>query len=224
MRARWSLLAALALAGCQSSGSLNTGEVLEARFVRPPQSDVLVGSLYYAREAPTTSLTAPISIEPLCFIDYSEFGIKADTRAVADIDLLKATNVSGALSGIQAKLVSVGLSGDVSRYFSLKAVNVRKISLWGTDAEGLMDKLASSGKCQNWRRNIEKYGWAAYQIESIYVGDIVYSRKAGVEGSVDVSAKLDQIEPALRSSLRANSEAGLNGKALVFGIVPLPRN
>jgi hypothetical protein len=224
MRAWRGFWTALLLSGCTTSGNIDTGEVLEARFVRPPQSDVFVGSLYYAREEPTTSLTKPISIEQLCYIDYSAYAIKADTKTVADIDLLRTANVSASLSGIQTKLVALGLSGDLSRYFELKAVNVKKVSLWNDDIESLMDKLAASGKCQNWRKNIKKYGWAAYQIESIYVGDIVYSRKVNREAAADISAKLDIVEPSLKSTLKAESNTGLAGKALVFGVVPLPRS
>ncbi|MFG1478176.1 hypothetical protein V5F53_05845 [Xanthobacter sp. V4C-4] len=106
----------LTLGGCIA----NRGPALGARELVPPQRGIYVGSLYYVQERPSARLEAPTELESLCDVrpDLTVFGVANPVaQPVADINLLFDTRLQGSLSGLSTKLLSVGLSGNVSDYY-----------------------------------------------------------------------------------------------------------
>lgn len=224
---------AVTLAGCSGRAQGVPGasldipsDYLTARQIRPPQSGIQPGSLYYVREQPTDDLSKPAALEPLCEIKLSDSGIaQLPARTVADFDILSNLDASASLSGVETAMIKLGLKGSVSSYFGLKLVNVTKVGITHDDAETAFDKLTVGPNCKKWFKTVSKaLPWAIYQIESVYVGDVDFSRKR--DGSLDasLSAKLDQIQPAIEAAIKKQAHTQLSGKGLAFAFVPFRRN
>ncbi|QIB32742.1 hypothetical protein [Ancylobacter pratisalsi] len=197
---------------------------IEARAIKPPQQNVRIGSLYYAREEPTREFSKPLAIEPLCFTSLDIHGVPLlDPIGVPDIDVTNSFSGSTGLSGIKTLLVSAGLKADLTSYYDLKLANVTKTGITHSDARTVFDSLRRRKDCKGWFSNVDRL-FAVYQVESVYTGDLMLSRKrgAGLEG--DVSIKLSKLQPKLEAKLRDEISDKANGKAVVFAIVPLPRN
>ncbi|MFG1352198.1 hypothetical protein [Xanthobacter autotrophicus] len=211
---------ALATAGCAT----NRGPALGARELVPPQSGIYVGSLYYVAERPTAQLETPTSLESLCDTrpDLTVFGIANPTvQTVADINLLLDTRLQGSLSGLSTKLISLGLSGNVSDYYEYKLTNVTKYTISEVSAETVFEGLLKDPKC---RRGITRHkNEGIYQVKATYVGDLVFQRKQGIGFDASVTAKLGQIEPTVKSTFSRTLNLGFSGKGLVFSFVPILR-
>jgi len=197
---------------------------IEAREIRPPQRDVRVGSLYYARESVTSDFGKPVAIEPLCFTALEKYGVQLqEPNPVADFNLLNSLQGSGALSGIQTSLLKAGLSANLNDYYELTLTNVVKSSITHSDAETVFTALKSTEQCRNWFNNVEPL-FAIYQVESAYAGDLVFSRKQTSGLDANAALTLKALQPKIEAALKSELRAGLSGKAMVFAIVPLPRN
>ncbi|NSY38082.1 hypothetical protein [Leisingera sp. ANG59] len=219
MRFLLSIAAALALAGCDQQDKL-TGE----RELVPPREGIHVGSLYFAREKQTDALSTPVNLESLCFFDLEESGLTLEpNRRVADIDLLKKIEAKGKLDGLKVKFAEAGLSGNISKYYSYKLTNAYRSSISLVDAGELFESQSNGPRCRNWRKNVDQFGWAAYQIKSVTSGDIVLARKTGGAAGAEISAKLELLEPELSASLSKETSSSITGKSLVVSFSPIPR-
>ncbi|MCS0501506.1 hypothetical protein [Ancylobacter mangrovi] len=224
----------LFLAACQGGPTGSTraavvlpGDWIKARPIQPPQSNVQVGSLYYAREEPTEKLDRPLALEPLCFTDLDLHGIAlVDNSNVPSFDVTSAFSGGGHFSGLRTRLLSAGLSGDVTDYYDLKLVNVTKSGITHTDAENLFEALSQRGNCRRWFSNLDKNlkQFAIYQIESVYSGDIALSRKQSQSGQANLSLTLAKLQPQLEAELKRETGDAVTGKTMVFAVVPLVRN
>jgi len=215
------VLVAAGLGGCNTVSGI-TGE----RELRPPRAGIQVGSLYYVREAPTGDLSKPANLERLCTVNLAKYGIAAqDGQAVADIDLLTKYDVSGSLDGIKYDFVSLGFTGSISDYFEYKLTNVKRVDISYDEAQRIFNDRGFHQDCRSWRGNIAGQNWGIYQIQSVSVGDIVFTRKPlnlGVDANA--SAKLSSFEPKLKLSLKREAQVGFNGKGVVATFGPIPRN
>jgi len=197
---------------------------IKAREIRPPQQVINVGSLYYAREAVTADFSQPVAIEPLCFTSLEKHGVVLQPpNGVADFNLLNSMQASGGLSGIQTTLVKAGLSANLNDYYELKLTNVVKSSITHSDAETVFDALKGTEQCRKWFKNVDPL-FAIYQVESAYSGDIVFARKQTSGLDANATLTLKALQPKIEIALKNELGAGLSGKAMVFAIVPLPRN
>ena len=197
---------------------------IKAREIRPPQQNVHVGSLYYAREAVTPDFSQPVAIEPLCFTSLEKHGVELQApNPVADFDLLGSLQASGGLSGIQTSLLKAGLSANLNDYYELKLTNVVKSSITHSDAQTVFTALRDTPKCNGWINNVDPL-FAVYQVESAYSGDLVFSRKQTSGLDANATLTLKALQPKIEAALKNELRAGLSGKAMVFAIVPLPRN
>jgi hypothetical protein len=202
-------------------GYLPNGE----RELRPPRAGIQVGSLYYVREKPTDNVSSPANLQPLCSVNLATYGITlASPQPVADVDLLSNLALSGSLSGVQTRMATLGLNGSVSSYFEYKITNVMRTDIQYLDAEKIFSARATRDDCLNWRGNVGKNNWAIYQIQAISSGDINFGRKTDWALEADVSAKLLQIEPQVKASIKRSSSVQMNGKGLVVSFVPILRN
>lgn len=214
--------------GCVTSGmSAGIGVGIPGeRELRPPRAGIQVGSLYYVREAPTVDLSQPANLERLCNVSLSKYGISPqEGEAVADIDLLTKYEASGGLDGVKTNFFSLGFSGSLSDYFEYKLTNVRRTDISYDEAQRIFNDRAFRRDCTSWRANIAGQKWAIYQIQSISVGDIVFTRKPlNFNLDANASAKLASIEPKLKASIRREAQAGFNGKGVVATFGPILRN
>ena len=211
----------LILAGCGGGGP--SGE-LGGRELRPPRAGIKVGSLYYVKEAPNAESDSPANLIRLCDFNLADFQISPETQPVADIDLLKKFEISGGLEGVKTKAVELGLSGNISRYYTYKLTNVSQSDISYAEAGSVFDKSAFGPNCSKWRNNIAQENWGMYQVQNVKVGDIVFERKNSAGLSASVKAKLQVIEPELKSTLQNNYEAKLSGKQLVVSFEPIDRS
>jgi hypothetical protein len=215
------MLNAVLLAGCDQTVVNATGE----RELRPPRAGVSVGSLYFVREAPTVSLASPANLESLCDVKLATYGVAPSAAdAVADIDLQKNLELSGALSGIQTTLVNAGLSGSFGSYYDYKLTNAKRISISYNDAEKIYNARAFRNDCSTWRGNIGGQNWGIYQILSVTTGDIVFQRKSNLSDDGNLSVKLNSIEPAIKASIKRDAHMNYNGTGLVVTFGPIARN
>lgn len=225
MKSVYFSLTALCLAALVGCGeTVPIADETGGRELKPPREGIRVGSLYYVRENPTNDLTRPANLESLCFFDLplSDVTLEADQR-VADIDLLKKLEASGELGGIETKFASAGLSGGIDRYYSYKLTNARKSSVTLQDASRLFNEQGDGPKCSGWRENVGQFDWAAYQIQSVISGDIIFARKSTSNASGDLSAALEVLEPELVAELSKENSAGVTGTGLVVSFVPISR-
>jgi hypothetical protein len=209
------------LAGCNSiSVSGGTGE----RELRPPRAGIEVGSLYYVRESPTKEISRPANLERLCSVNLAAYGVVPKTgQQVADINLLDKLDAGGSLDGIKNDFVTLGLSGSISDYFEYKLTNVTRTDISFDEAERIYNGRALRQDCTTWRGKIGGNSWGIYQIQSISIGDVSYSRKPGFNAGADVSAKIATFEPKLKSTLKREAEIGFSGKGLVASFGPILR-
>lgn len=226
------LLSSLVLAACQGRGpgpslpssNLVPGRWIEARAVKPPQQNVRVGSLYYARETPTERLDLPVAIEPLCFTALDRHEVQLiDTVGVASFDVTDSFSGGAGLSGIKTTLLSAGLKGDLSTYYDLKLTDVTKSGITRDDAQKIFEALKRWGECRAWFGKVDP-NFAVYQIEAVYTGNLVLVRKQTTGGEADLSVRLNAIEPALTAKLKSEAGDSVTGKSMVFAIVPILRN
>ena len=195
------------------------------RELRPPRGGIEVGSLYYVRERPTNNVNQPANLERLCTINIARYGIvPKPPQPVSDIDLLSKLEVEGALSGLQTEIASAGLTGSLNSYFEYKLTNVTRTDIDYVDAEKIFKERATRDDCLNWRGNIERYNWAIYQVQSISVGDISFSRKREFGLSGNATAKLGVVEPKLKASIKNTTGAQFGGRGLVVTFTPIRRN
>ncbi|MCG5236827.1 hypothetical protein [Xanthobacter oligotrophicus] len=211
----------LALAGCATSRRLEIG----ARELVPPQRGIYVGSLYYAQEPPTTHLEVPTALELLCDAqpDLTIFGVaNPQPEIVADINLLYDTRLQASLSGIQTKLISVGLSGNVSDYYEYKLTKVTKYTISESAAQTVFEGMSQKRAC--YRALQRQAAFGIYQVKATYVGDIVFQRKQAIGADGSVALKLNQVEPAIKATFSQTLNLGFSGQGLVFSFVPIVRN
>lgn len=215
-------LVCIALAGCKPTG---LAPELGAREIRPPQTGIYVGSLYYADEAPTGELGRPVSIESLCqVVDLRPFEVSNPTEGRVDaINIADRLSIDASASGISNALASVGLTGAFTSYFDYKMVNVTKYSIPATDADVVFEGLMSQKRC---RASVASRtgSLAIYQVKAVYVGDIVFERKRGASLSADVELKLKAVQPKIAAALKREYSVGVTGRGVVFSFVPIPRN
>lgn len=220
--------AALLLGGCVSTGMSSefSPGVFGERELRPPRAGIQVGSLYYVRETPTVELSRPANLERLCNVNLSKYGISPlEGQAVADIDLLRKYEATGSLDGVKTTFFSLGFSGSLSDYFEYKLTNVKRTDISYDEAQRIYNDRAFRKDCTSWRGNIAGQRWGIYQIQSVSVGDIIFTRKPLNFGlDANASAKLASIEPQLKASIKREAQAGFNGKGVVASFGPLLRN
>lgn len=218
---------ALAFAGlaCVACTQPQMSEALSGRELRPQKAGINVGSLYFAREAPTNDLSRPVNLERLCEINLAKYDIVSlqDTES-RDIDLTRQLEATGALSGIKNYFVTLGLSGGFSDYFDYKLTNVRDKSITLTEAEKIFNDRAFQSDCKYWRANVSRERWARYQVLSLTTGDIVLQQKNAANLSADVQAKISVAEPALKASLKRDYKLIVTGKGLVVAVSPVIRD
>lgn len=222
------LAAVLLLGGCVSTGMsagispVSWGE----RELRPPRAGIQVGSLYYVRETPTADLSRPANLERLCSVALSKYGISAqEGQSVADIDLLTKYDATGGLDGVKTSFFSLGFSGSLSDYFEYKLTNVKRTDISYDEAQRIFNDRAFRKDCTSWRGNIAGQNWGIYQIQSISVGDIVFTRKPlNFNLDANASAKLASIEPQLKASIKREAQTGFTGKGVVATFGPISRN
>ena len=210
------------LAGC-TTGGVTAVPATFGRPVLPPQESVVVGSLYYVLEEPTDDRSKPADLQPLCLLNLADYEIVTlPPNRVADINVLRVLEAQGSLSGLRTTLASVGLKGGVNRYYELKLTNVSKVGLSRDDAETAFDRLRAGPKCARWFDSVSML--AIYQVESVYVGDLSFGRKASTSFNANVSAKLATVEPTIEAELKSQTQSNLSGSRLVFAFVPIRRN
>ena len=217
------LLCALLLSGCNTVSVVGvTGE----RELRPPRAGIQVGSLYYVREAPTAALTQPANLERLCSVSLAAYGITpSEGQTVADIDLLRKYDATGSLDGIKNDFFSLGLTGSFSDYFEYKLTNVKRTDISYDEAQKIYNNRAFRKDCTSWRGNINGNEWGIYQIQSVSVGDIVFSRKPlNFSFDANASAKISAFEPKIKATLKREAAAGFNGTGVVATFGPIIRN
>ncbi len=216
----------LMLSSCGGSPQVNTpvGSEIGGRELRPPRAGIEVGSLYYVRETPTNSLSRPANLERLCDVNLARYNVTPSSSNVSDIDLLGQLDADGSLNVVKQALVNIGLSGQVSRYYSYKLVNVTQTDISYQDAERIFQDRAFREDCTTWRGNIAGQNWGQYQITAIKVGDIAFSRKSGSSFNADVSAKLSKVEPGIKASIKNETKADFSGKGVVAVFSPILRN
>ncbi|WP_454917590.1 hypothetical protein [Xanthobacter sediminis] len=211
----------LLTAGCAT----NRGPALGARELVPPQRGIYVGSLYYVSERPTSGLETPTYLESLCDLrpDLTAFGVANPIpEQVADINLLYDTRLQGALSGLSMKLLSLGLSGNVSDYYEYKLTNVTKYTISESAAQTVFERLAAERRCN---ASLQRHaGEGIYQVKATYVGDLIFQKKQGAGLDGTAAAKIGQIEPTLKATFAQTLNLGFSGKGLVFSFVPIVRN
>lgn len=191
------------------------------RELRPARSDIKVGALYFAREAPGSQ--GPANLERLCDIDLSKYKVlQAETR-VADIDLSKNLEASGALDGIKNYFFNAKIDANASDAFEYKLTNVVERGITGTEAERIFNQRAYQSDCAGWRENIGGQNWAKMQILSVRMGDLVFQQKANAGGSTEVNAKIAVATPQLKASLKRSYNLAMSGKGLVFSFSPIER-
>lgn len=211
----------LLLGGC----IMDRGPSFGARELVPPQRGIYVGSIYYAAEAPTKRRDIPTALEPLCDTrpDLSAFGVanpKADP--VADINLLFDARLQGELGGVSTKLVSLGLSGNVSDYYEYKLTHVSKYAISEAAAQTVFEGMMRDRRCRAAVDRNRAFG--IYQVQATYVGDIVFRRKQAAASDASVSARLSKIEPTIKSTFSRTLDLGFSGEGLVFSFVPILRS
>lgn len=193
----------------------------------PPAAEVRhrVGSLYYVREAPTASLAKPAYLEALCTTDPTKYGIRvAGPFDTGDIDFSNRLDLSGSLSGLDAKVVSAGLEGKFTDYYEFKLTNAKRLEITGVDADRLFENRGFQRDCVGWRNAIAKQGWAAYQIVSITYGDLSFGPRRTLSLSPEVSAKLASLTPSLETTVATTTQLRTSGKGLVVSFTPIGRN
>jgi hypothetical protein len=206
-------------------GWCGSGLVPGERELRPPRAGIEIGSLYFVRERPTDDVSKPANLERLCTINLARYGVTPKPpQPVADIDLLGKLEVEGALSGLRTELASLGVSGSLNNFFEYKLTNVNRVDIDYVDAEKIFKERATREDCLNWRGNIEANKWGIYQIQSISIGDISFSRKREFGVAGDASAKLGTLEPKLKASIKRTTGAQFGGKGLVVTFSPIKRN
>ncbi|MFO1151277.1 MAG: hypothetical protein U1E62_23125 [Alsobacter sp.] len=195
--------------------------VLPGHVIRPPQGGLAIGGLYYVPEGDFKP-GRPLAIEDLCKPRLLSHGFAAPEAAtVPDIDILSDNSLGGTLDGLQAKLLSVGLSGSISDYFSYKLTNVTKLDIPKVPLDQAFEKLSSWDECKDWQRSVS--GSRIYQIKSAYQGDLVFTRKEGVTADPSLSVKLDRVQPKIEASLKHTLDNVLTGRGLFVVIVPVDR-
>lgn len=214
-------LLAAGLGGCNTISGM-TGE----RELRPPRAGIQVGSLYFVREAPTAELSRPANLERLCTVNLAKYGISPmDGQTVADIDLLTKYEGSGSLDGIKNDFLSLGFTGSISDYFDYKLTNVKRADISYDEAQRIFNDRGFHQDCKSWRGNIAGQNWGIYQIQSVSIGDIVFTRKPlNLSFDANASAKLASLEPKLKASLKREAQADFNGKGVVATFGPILRN
>lgn len=210
----------LALSACHQSEP-----TLEGRALIPPREGIKVGSLYFVREAPTADLSRPADLERLCEVNLDKYDIHpSGPFGVADIDFARSPEFSATLSGLQASIVSAGLTGSFSDYYEYKLVNAKRVDISFVEAERLFASRAFQSDCTGWRRNIGKLNWGKYQILGITYGDINFGPKRDIVFSPEISAKIASLTPKLAMTLKSSSHETISGKALVISFSPLLRD
>ncbi|MBY5326529.1 hypothetical protein [Rhizobium leguminosarum] len=194
------------------------------RELRPPRAGIEVGSLYYVRETPTNSLRRPANLERLCDVHLARYNVMPSSAKVSDIDLLGKLDADGSLNVVKQALVNVGLSGQVSRYYEYKLVNVTQTDISYQDAQRIFENRAFREDCTAWRENIAGQNWGQYQITAIKTGDIEFARKSGSGLNADLSAKLAKVEPGIKASIKIETKADFSGKGVVVVFSPILRN
>lgn len=165
-----------------------------------------------------------MAIEPLCFTALDLHGVQQlEPVGVTSFDVTDGFSGSGGLSGIKTMLVSAGLKGDLTTYYDLKLANVTKTGITHGDAQTVFDRLRRREDCQHWFGNVDPL-FAVYQVESVYTGDIVLSRKHEWGAGGELALTLEALQPKLEAKLRNETRDSVTGKTMVFAIVPLPRN
>ena len=211
------------LGGCFGQ-NIPSGQI-EGRLLQPPREGIKVGSLYYVREKPTNSFKKGAYLESLCYINLDKYGIVPEGPfSTADIDFSRQLELSGAISGLNARIADVGLDGKFSDYFEYKLTNAKRVDITGVDAEKLFRSRAFQDDCLGWRNNISKNGWAAYQILSVTYGDISFGPKTTASLSPTVSLKLASITPSIKSTISSTTQTKTSGKGLVVSFTPIIRN
>ena len=219
----FAMVCATLLGGCDTiSVPSSTGE----RELRPPRAGIQIGSLYYVREKPTADLSGPANLERLCSVNLATYGVTpSEGQTVADIDLLRKYEASGGLDGIKNDFFSLGLSGSFSDYFEYKLTNVKRVDISYDEAQRIFNNRAFRNDCTSWRGNINGNEWGIYQIQSVSVGDVVFSRKPmNFSTDANASAKIAAFEPKLKLSLKREAQMSFNGKGVVVPFGPILRN
>ncbi|MGR9319811.1 hypothetical protein ACU8LZ_25620 (plasmid) [Rhizobium leguminosarum] len=157
-------------------------------------------------------------------MNLSRYNVISSSSKVSDIDLLGQLDADGSLNAVKEALINIGLSGQVSRYYSYKLVNVTQTDISYQDAERIFQDRAFRQDCTTWRGNIAGQNWGQYQITAIKVGDIEFSRKSGSGFNADVSAKLSKIEPGIKAAIKNETRADFSGKGVVAVFSPILRN
>jgi hypothetical protein len=214
------VLSGVGLAGCIPGVSGALGE----RELRPPRAGIQVGSLYYVRERPTNSLSRPANLERLCSINLDRYAVSPQAVQVVDIDLLRKLDVEGSLDGIKNEFFSLGLSGNLNNHYEYKLTNVKRVDISYVEAERIFQNRGTRQDCLNWRGNIASNGWGIYQIQSISIGDIQFSRKSSFGLSAEASAKIKSFEPRLKASIKRSTGVDFSGKGMVASFGPIVRN
>lgn len=210
----------LGLAGCNPSVLGALGE----RELRPPRTGVQVGSLYYVRERPTSDLSRPANLERLCSINLDRYAVSPQAVQVSDINLLRKLDLEGSLDGIKNEFFSLGLSGNLNNHYEYKLTNVKRVDISYVEAERIFQNRATRQDCLNWRGNIASNGWGIYQIQSISIGDIQFSRKSDFGMSAEASAKIKTFEPRLKAAIKRSTGVDFSGKGMVASFGPIIRN
>lgn len=222
MKAALALLAGLACASCHHTSA---PAVLGGRILQPHKAGINVGSLYFAREAPTNDQSRPVNLERLCEINLEKYNVTPvyETETL-DIDLASQLEATGALSGIKNYFVSLGLSGGFSDYYEYKLTNVRDRSITLDEAERIFNGRAFRSDCRYWRSNVSRANWARYQVLSLKTGDIALQQKSSANLSADVKAKISVAEPQLKAALKNEYKLAVSGKGLVISVSPIIRD
>ena len=220
--ASWTF-AALCLFGwgsCVNAPATHFGE----RELRPPQTGIRIGSLYYVREKPTEDISAPASLIKLCTTRLERYGITPEENRVADIDLLERLDANAGLDGIKYQFVQLGLGGSLSDYYTYTLRNVARTDISRVEADRILNARGIESDCANWRESMVTNNWAVYQVSSISVGDIHFARNSERAASADVQAKIGTFEPKLKAAIKKANGLAFNGKGLVVSFQPILRN
>ena len=194
------------------------------RELRPPRAGIKVGSLYYVREEQTNDLSKPANLEPLCTTNLLKWGVVPSNQdTVSTISLTKKLKSSAELSVLDLQMAKAGISGSWDDYYSYDLKNAKHTGITLVEMDKVYKNRAFQDDCDGWRTNIENNGWAAYQIQSIYEGDVQIGISDEISVDADLMVKLRNFEPKVKAAIRRVIGATYDGKGVVAVFVPLPR-
>jgi hypothetical protein len=220
MASWFAALCIFGIGNCIVSTGAPTGE----RELRPPESGIRLGSLYYVREKPTEDISKPATLIKLCTTRLERYGITPETHRVADIDLLDQIDASAGLEGIKYEFVQLGLSGSLGDYYTYTLRNVVRTDISKVEADRILDTRGRESDCAGWRESMRGLNWGIYQISGISVGDIHFARNTSVGFGADVAAKIVKFEPKLKAAIKKSTGLTFSGKNLVVSFQPILRN